>query len=173
MCKIHRFVIQILCLLVLLCSCEINTSDLGHNDTLEPISSVENSKNFVDKYIDSHSGNYRYTIIDTDNLKDNLIGKYVSIKNPDIYFEIKDDVAILHKSFAEYAVFEPNDNTEMLVLHIEKTDDGARLLFVHKYCDTDFLNGIEFIFIEKENKFIWYTDNDMYYFEKTEDSAMS
>ena len=52
------------------------------------------------------------------------------------------------------------------VVHIERIDGILSLLFVHKYSDVDYLNAVEFLYMEEENKFAWYTSNGIYYFEK-------
>ena len=173
--RLIRLSVLFLCLLILFSSCQNDTSDLSSDSLPDDIKSdnfletthiVDGFESRIDQYIDSCSGNYRYSIMDTYNLKDSLIGKYVSVDNLDYYFEIKENEAILHKDFAKYAIFEPNDETEMQVLHIERIDGILSLLFVHKYSDVDYLNAVEFLYMEEENKFAWYTSNGIYYFEK-------
>ena len=179
--RLIRLSALLVCLLILFSSCQHDTSNLS-SDSLpddintdnfsETIHTVDSYESRIDQYIDSSSGDYRYSIMDADNLKDSLIGKYVSVDNFEYYFEIKENEAILHKNFAKYAIFEPNDETEMQVVHIERVNDVLRLLFVHKYSDEDYLNVVEFWYMEEENKFAWYTNNGIYYFEKTGDASV-
>lgn len=173
--RLIRGFILTVCSLILFGACQNNIPeeydsnfliDISSDNFFETTSPVESFEDKIDRYIDISSGDYRYSIEDTYDLKKSLIGKYISVDGLDYYFEIKENEAILHKDFAKYAGFEPNGETEMQVVYIDKTDGVLRLLFVHKYFNIDYLNAVEFIYTEEENQFVWCTSNGMYHFQR-------
>ena len=97
--------------------------------------------------IDDDIPDNAYKIEDLRIEKTSLVGKYVSVDNPDIYFEIFEDYATIHENFELDMELDARDKKHM---EIEYYDDALRLSFqVNRHSVTaDFYST-------KTDTFIW------------------
>ena len=112
------------------------------------------TKEDIAEFVDPEHGHYVFEINDMRENKTDLIGRYVSDENPELFFEIKEDEAILHYSFGLWHGF--LSESEYQVLEIMDTPEGVVAYFCYKIKGSNAVNVANFYLVsETEGIFRW------------------
>lgn len=104
--------------------------------------------------------------------KTDLNGKYVSVDNEDIFFEIKDSEAVLHKNYEKYLFGDTKDvEIEKNVLIITENDGNIELDFQFIPSDSDTTYSSWFRTLDTDYSVFYWGNHEMYAHKKIDESS--